>query len=34
MPEVRWTHGYSFFWVLSGFIFLTLYLLLRRARLL
>lgn len=34
MPEVHWPHGYSFFWVLSGFIFLTLYLLLRRARLL
>jgi magnesium transporter len=34
MPEVHWPHGYSFFWVLSAFIFLTLYLLLRRARLL
>jgi len=34
MPEIRWQHGYAFFWMISALIFLTLYLLLRRARLL
>jgi len=34
MPEVRWAHGYVYFWTLSTAIALTLVLLLRRARLL
>lgn len=34
MPETRWTHGYLFFWVVSGCISLGLTLFLRRARLL
>jgi magnesium transporter len=34
MPEVRWAHGYPTFWAVSGLIFVTLYLLLRRAGLL
>ena len=34
MPEIRWQNGYAFFWMISVVVFLTLYLLLRRARLL
>jgi magnesium transporter len=34
MPEVRWTHGYVYFWVLSAIITVTLVVILRRARLL
>jgi len=34
MPEIRWTHGYVYFWTLSTAIALTLVVLLRRARLL
>ena len=34
MPETRWAHGYTFFWILSGVVTLTLLFLLRRSRLL
>lgn len=34
MPEIHWQNGYAFFWIMSGVIFLSLYVLLRRARLL
>ncbi len=34
MPEIRWQNGYLFFWALSAVIFLLLFGLLRRARML
>ena len=34
LPEVRWTHGYAYFWVLSAIITIALVVLLRRLRLL
>ena len=34
MPEIRWQNGYLFFWVLSAVIFVLLFSLLRRARML
>jgi hypothetical protein len=34
LPEVRWTHGYAYFWVLSAIITGALVVLLRRVRLL
>jgi magnesium transporter len=34
LPEVRWAHGYAYFWVLSAIITLVLVALLRRLRLL
>ncbi len=34
MPEIRWAHGYIYFWVLSSIVTLTLVVLLRRSRLL
>jgi len=34
MPEIRWQNGYVFFWVLSAVIFVLLFGLLRRARML
>jgi len=34
LPEIRWTHGYAYFWVLSAIITIALVVLLRRLRLL
>lgn len=34
MPEVRWAHGYTYFWTLSGLITAALVVILRRSRLL
>jgi len=34
LPEVRWAHGYTYFWVLSAIITIGLVVLLRRLRLL
>jgi magnesium/cobalt transport protein CorA len=34
LPEVRWAHGYAYFWVLSAIITIVLVVLLRRLRLL
>jgi magnesium transporter len=34
LPEVRWVHGYTYFWVLSAIITIVLVVLLRRLRLL
>jgi magnesium transporter len=34
MPEIRWAHGYIYFWALSSVVTLTLVVLLRRSRLL
>jgi len=34
LPEVRWAHGYAYFWVLTAVITVTLVILLRRLRLL
>ena len=34
LPEIRWTHGYAYFWVLSAIITIALVVLLKRLRLL
>jgi magnesium transporter len=34
MPEIEWENGYTYFWILSGVITVTLIIVLRRARLL
>lgn len=34
MPEIEWSHGYKYFWILSAAITVTLVVVLRRARLL
>lgn len=34
LPEIRWAHGYAYFWVLTAIITITLVIILRRLRLL